>query len=472
MSESITATNDKVLRWCQALHDEGLLSEQDLDKCTSQFAQLQQDPVFYSNTNTIDGQSVNTKVASRELGLTAAQIRQATLDPIKYMIDGDHRQTLQIEFDDIHVDPESSALRQRARLEAPSQFNLINRGRKVGVLFQHMDTGRYITLKQLDSTGHNTIAVASLETPDSNSYFHCRSISTSNVSKRRKHRWILESASNPGQALELLDMPIGRLTLTDMTTHGQQLKLTVIKTVIDSNGGRGSNGETDLEFTAESARVQVDDILADINQHRLNYYRLLAVKDYLVGLRDQMRQFVARDGPLMDYYHQTIGNQLYTNKNPQDTQQQLRAISASIQNELENKEIAAINTMIDQIDARAKAYAEGPLATATAKIPRLYTSIDTSVTRRNEQIKQLDAVLDKINRDQKNMTSELQHLDKQSTLDDRRYTVSTTNNIIIKESSQQQKWQYWGAIAMGLLLIICLGIFGRELWYTARYELS
>lgn len=469
MTESITATNDKVLRWCQALHYEGLLSSPDLDKCTGQFAQLQQDNIFSPDANgdNTTGQPINEKVVKHELGLTPAQIREATLDPLKYMLDGDHKQTLQIEIDHIHVDPDTSILRIRDRLEAPSHFNLINRGSKVGVLLQHMDTGRYVTLKHMDRKGNNIIAIASLETPDASSYFYCKSTGATNLSDKA-HKWYLESTTNSGYALELLDAPIGRLVLSKMTTQKQQLQISVIRTTNTSNNT--GTAETSNEFTAEDARAQVDDILANVNQQRLTYYRLMAVKEYLIGLRDQMRVIVAREGPLMDYYYQTIGN-AYNSQNPSNSDQQLRAISASISSELESNEIAAITSMIDQLDIDIKAYAAGPLATTTAKIPKLYKSIDTSIARRNRQIDQLSEVLDKVNRDQKQMTYELDNLDKTNDHNQRRQTVSTTNNDIIRKFKSTQQWQYWGAIALLILLVVCIGIFGHKLWQTARKEL-
>lgn len=464
MSSSITATNDKVLKWCQALHDEGLLSEIDLDKCTSQFAQLN-DSIPYATASDI---TINEELVKREMGLTPEQIRQATLDPVKYILNNDKRHTIQIEIGDIHVDNETNILRRRKRLEAPTRFNLIHRGIQTGCLLQVVETGRYVTLKQKDSRGHNILAVANLETPDAGSYFRLKSIDTSKPSVRHSRKWVFESITNPGQALELLGGAINMVVLSQISAPGQYLDIHIVK---ESRNMTADKGDP-MEFVAEDARQQVDNILANINQHRLEYYRLLAMKEYLLGLRDKMRQIVAQNGPVMDYYYQTLGQYSDMESLKNNNQQQLLAIQSSISSELESQEIANITNMINQLEEQARAYAAGPLATSTAKIPLLMTSIETAIRRRNDQIKQLDEVLGKVNREQSIITEELNRLESQKSANQVRNTVSSTNDNIVRLASKTHVWNYWSSIALILLLVLCISVFGYKLWNTAKQELA
>lgn len=466
---SITATNDKVLRWCKALHGEGLLTNADLNKCTHQFTRLSQTPLLSTST------TVGPNDIKREYGLTSDQLREAVLNPLKYMLDNDVHQTINIEIEGIRVDSETSQLRSLNKLEVPTTFNLINRGNKVGCLLQDMDTGRYVGLKQKTrSEGVDYIALASLTTPDPSSYFRIFSISAHNgdgnntTHNEDGHRWQLESVMQPGNALTLLDLPINRIILSELGSPRQYFNFTVIR---HDNYGSGVDGNTNdpEEFYAEEARARIDDILANINQHRLEYYKLLAMKEFLSGLRDKMLYIVDRNGPVMDYYHQMISDinirdsEGRLTDNTGDKQRQLQAIQLSIKSELETHEIADIIAIIGELDSKARAYSSGPLATATSKIDRLYRSIDTAIARRNDQIDQLDKVLKKVNKEQQHMTRTLKSLENQQTIDERREIVTTTNDSIVKEHKTNHNLTYWGAIVILVIVFGCIWVFGKEL---------
>jgi len=462
---SITDTNDKVLKWCKSLYTEGLLTNADLDKCHNQFAQLSK----LQSLGTVATLGPND--IKKEYGLSEEQVSEAVINPLKYILDNDVRETIVIEINGIRVDDESSSLRVLAKLEVPTRFNLINRGHKVGCLLQDTSTGRYIGLKQKNNTDNSDyIALASLTTPDPSSYFRLSSVSSNNntvaISNDKGHKWQLESVMQPGKALTLLDKPINRVILADLSSPRQHFNLTVIR---DINPVTGSIDNPE-EFYAEEARVRIDDILANINQHRLEYYKLLAMKEFLIGLRDKMIYIVDKNGPVMDYFHQKINSMDMRDSegrltdNTGDKARQLAGIQLSIKSELESYEIVDIVSMIEELDSRAMAYSAGPLATATTKIDRLYRSIDTAISRRNGQIDQLDKILKKVNQEQQNMSSDLQRLEEQKMKDKRREIVTTTNDTIIKEHESNHNITYWGAVVLLVVILGCVGIFGRILW--------
>lgn len=463
---SITETNDKVLRWCQALHKEGLLSEVDLDKCAGQFSQLNQAPKLGVDT------IASNDDLKREYGMTNKQLLNATLDPIKYMLDNDQRRNIQITIEGIRIDPESSHLRTLNKLEAPTEFNLINRGSKIGCLLQDTNTGRYVGLKQKASyKGADYIAIADLVTPNPSSYFRLTSIGTNdsyNSTIDSDHHWEIEAMSQSGFGLTLLQAPINRVILSNLGSPNQYFQLIAVK---QANNANKSNSNTDgSEFHAEEARARIDDILANINQHRLEYYKLLAMRDFLNGLREKMSYVVSSNGPVMDYYHQTISqlvkrdNEGRLVSNSDSKQRQLISIQSSIKTELEANELATIDSMILQLDKRAKAYSSGPLSSSVSKIDTLYASIDKAIKNRNDQIKQLDVVLKKVNQDQQAMTNDLQRLNKLQLADTHKTIISTTNDSIIKDQESTHKITYWGIIVLFVILLACIGIFGRQLW--------
>ena len=427
-------TKSKVIAWCEALHKQGIINEADLDNCRKSYTTLGQgiDLGVYTDART-----------SKEFSFAMLD-GQGETDTIR---DLTKRKQFKCMISNIDMD-KYIAIRPnipgQLQLTDDSLTNMTKAGNEAQIIFliqlqqngyytiQHITSGNYITV---DSSSKILLCNTNIITDAGNF----------KMSQSSSKTYSFESAKYPGNYI------IEANPLTVSNTGNKYWNLDIITTESSSESNSGT--------TNEESKALINALLIKINNSRLEYYTILAQIEFLTLLRDKMYNLVKSQGDIMNYYYEK-----------KDTRQLdisedlLKYIQFSINNELRAHEGSQIDDMINELIMKAKDIEAGDYTISNEKSSKLIQLLKSQIAEKREQITGLNSMIEKVSAQQRELNNRQDGLEKKADkYDSKREVVDTNYNFTqAKEAGYEQEFKI--IIGVSIILLALIGFFGYKLW--------
>jgi hypothetical protein len=437
-------TKQKVLSWCQELQKQGIISDTDLDNCRKSYNALGQgvDAGAYTEARTSKeysfGMSAGQGESSMITDLTKRKYFKCTIATPggdKYISvnpggsDSNKLSLVKVDADGL----DRANIIFAIQLANNGHYTIMNEG-----------TGNYIDVtkdKQL---------LAGLATPGDGSHFK---LTQSGIGKRT---FTFEPVKYAGRFI--CEAEPGTNLLTIASTGNKYWVLDIISEPDTNSSANGTGSGSTLETVS-----MINNLLANINATRLEYYNILAQIEFLTLLRDKMYNTVKAQGDIMNYYF-----------DKKDTRQLdisedlLKYIQFSINNELRTHEGSQIDDMIKDLTVKAKDLELSEFNIANKRGTDLLELLRGQITQKKDQIASLNVMIEKINSQQRELNDKQTGLDKQIDKYDSRKDVVDVNYKFTQDKHAGYALEFKIIIATAVILMLLCGYFGYRL--TRRFK--
>lgn len=432
-------TKQKVLSWCQELQKQGIISDIDLDNCRKSYNALDQgvDAGAYTEARTSKEFSFGMSDGQGESGMITDLTKRKYFKCTIATPGGDKY---------ISANPGGSDINKLSLVKGDAEgldraniifaIQLANNGYYT---IMNEGTGNYI-----DVTKDKRLLAGSA-TPGDGSYFKLAQSGTG------KKTYTFEPVKYAGRFI--CDADGGTDLLTIAGTGNKYWMLDII-----SEPDASSSDDDTMAGSAPETVLLINNLLANINETRLEYYNVLAQIEFLTLLRDKMYNTVKSQGDIMNYYF-----------DKKDTRQLdisedlLKYIQFSINNELRSHEGSQIDDMIKVLTIKAKALELAEFNVATKRGTDLLELLKGQINQKKDQLASLNVMIEKINGQQRELNDKQSGLAKQIGKYDARKDVVDVNYKFTRDKQAGYELEFKIIIGVAVILMLLCGYFGYRL---------
>jgi hypothetical protein len=306
-------------------------------------------------------------------------------------------------------------------------------------------TGNYVKLGSVRG-GDNGMVVADTNNLTESAYWKLITKSVGKV-------YSFESVARPGFYLTA-GIPV---TVTKDQSPAQNWTLDRLSDELDSESAAA-------EFEASNGRTLANKLLSDVAEIRLRYYAILAKIGFLEMLRNKILNMTKRDGDIMSYYYD-----LRANRSIQMSDELLRSISVSVDSEIRNREILKLDEEIRELALESERLEGTELAESSRIVQKLNGVITRLINDKKNQIAAVNLILERINAKQMDLNEEEDTINKRLNYQATKGIVNNVNMDISNMKSRDYQTEYWFLIGLYVLIGMAILFFAVKLYrrYTA-----
>jgi hypothetical protein len=437
-------TKQKVLKLCDSLNKEGILSEAELENCRRSFAFEGQniDLELYKLAKTSKeysfGMSENQGTDMLYNDLTKAKQIKC------FLASADKKSYLSIRPgipSSVYLAP--NEITQDSQEYAVFIIELQRVGKYTGsYTILCASTNTYLSINK-----DKTISATGTELSD-DSYFKLVQGGPS------QYLYTFESAKYPGRYL-ISDNPV--------IVSGTGPKYWYIERISPNTDIVSSD---DSGIKKDETAALIDDLLAKINAAKLNYYMILSQIEFLSLMKNKMYNLVKSQGDIMNYYFDKKDN-----RELDISEDLLKYIQFSINNELRSHEGSQIDDRINELTAEAEKIKGSEYMAANAKAQRLQDLINKQIEGKKSQIASLNTMISSISARQRDLNQEQELIEtKQDRITTKKQVIDKNYDLSMNNTSGYRVELYY-TIATGIILLALIGFFGYKLWQKFSSEI-
>jgi len=303
----------------------------------------------------------------------------------------------------------------------------------------HDATGNYVKVGAAGGDGANVVADTNNLTESAN-----WKLITKSVGKV----YAFESVARPGFYLTA-GIPV---TITKGQSPAQNWTLDRLSDELDSETAQS-------EFEASNGRTLANKLLADVAEIRLRYYSILAKIGFLEMLRNKILNMTKRDGDIMSYYYD-----LRANRSIQMSDELLQSISVSVDSEIRNREILKLDDEIRELALESERLEGTELADSSRTVQKLNGVIDRLINDKKNQIASVNLIMEKINAKQLDLNEEEDNVVSRQKYQATKGVVNNVNTQISDMKSRDYQKEYWFLIGLYVLTGIAILFFAVKLY--------
>ena len=458
-------TKEKLLKFCQGLHNEGLLSNEELKECsltfnnTSQLSDLKSViPQLNDNLKNF-GMSPEQSLEQDILTLGNNNIINCRLVSYQYSRNRDEenkKEKLTL-FSTVETDTTSRTLylKKLNNLDDKHNSNYDNQILE-NIIFKLEKNNQ--GLYTIRNTSSNELLKVNLDKHviiDGTNHTDNALFNIVNYGNGNSNSFRIESHVFPGFYLNA-ENP---LTITDGSRATHNWKIEII------------NNEDDLEkinddtFNASYTRQLINNYLTNYEAGRFNYILMNAKIKFIDLLKARVRNIVSNNGSIMNYLRNRVRN-----KELDLSESKLMILSANINNEIVNNELEILNHIQTLIKADNKDIIHD-INSNTNTIIKINKLIDTAIESKKTELATLNQLLDKINDETRNLNEKDAQikvvLETKEDLEER----STHNNNTINNLIKQENINYKVIIGLYVFVGVMILYLGYKLYNKIQKEL-
>lgn len=426
-------TKQKVLSWCEELKKQGIINETDLDNCRKSYNSLEQgiDLGAYSEARTskeysfgmLDGQGESDAISDltrrKYFKCIIGNINMDNFLSIRPGIPG-ALYLSSTSIDDTIKNNDYEYLIFIIQLASNGNYTLMNE-----------KTGNYISVNK-----DKTLSAESNIITDA-AYFKLAQSSAKTFSFESviyAGKYIIESnpllVANNGNKYWVLDIIEDNIDISDTNN-----------------------------VATNEAKLIINNLLASITATRLEYYNILAQIEFLELLRNKMYNMVKAEGDIMSYYF-----------DKKDTRQLdisedlLKYIQFSINNELRAHEGSQIDDMIKELTFKAKTLESQEFNTANKKGKDLLDLLKRQINEKKTQLANLNIIIEKISAQQRDLNTKEHKIESKLAKYDTKKDIVDVNYNFTQAREAGYNTEYKIVIGASIIMIILVVGFGYKLW--------
>ena len=306
-------------------------------------------------------------------------------------------------------------------------------------------TGNYVKLGSVGG-GDNGEVVADTNNLTESAYWKLITKSVGKV-------YSFESVARPGFYLTA-GIPV---TITKDQNPAQNWTLDRLSDELDSESAAA-------EFEASNGRTLANKLLSDVAEIRLRYYAILAKIGFLEMLRNKILNMTKRDGDIMSYYYD-----LRANRSIQMSDELLQSISVSVDSEIRNREILKLDEEIRELALESERLEGTELAESSRIVQKLNGVITRLINDKKNQIAAVNLILERINAKQMDLNEEEETINTRQKYQTTKGVVNNVNMNISNVKSRDYQTEYWFLIGLYVLTGMAILFFAVKLYrrYTA-----
>ena len=455
-----TETKAKVLKLCDNLAAQGLMSKEDVIACQKSYVQI--------GASADDGTFPEAKTSSEHsFGMIGEQGRNAIGQDIarKKQFKAYIRSSQGIRVTDRAGDQaldDGSAVTGRylsvrnggvLYMETLTPAELINQpadsshGMRQVFTVQMQTNGHYSIMN--DSNGNyvklgpsaDGMVVADTNNLTESAYWKLITKSVGKV-------YSFESVARPNHYLTA-GIPV---TITKDQSPAQNWTLDRLSDELDSESAIA-------EFEASNGRTLANKLLSDVAEIRLRYYAILDKIGFLEMLRNKILNMTKRDGDIMSYYYD-----LRANRSIQISDELLQSISVSVDSEIRNREILKLEDEIRELALESERLEGTELAETSRTVQKLNGVIDRLSNDKKNQIAAVNLILERINARQMDLNIEEDSMNKRQKFQSTKGVVNNVNMSISDMKSRDYQTEYWFIIGLYVLTGMAILFFAVKLY--------
>ncbi len=213
------------------------------------------------------------------------------------------------------------------------------------------------------------------------------------------------------------------------------------------------------EFEASNGRILANKLLADVAEIRLRYYAILAKIGFLEMLRNKILNMTKRDGDIMSYYYD-----LRANRSIQMSDELLQSISVSVDTEIRNREILKLDEEIRELALESERLEGTELADSSRTVQKLNGVIDRLINDKKNQISAVNLIMEKINAKQLDLNEEEDNVVSRQKYQATKGVVNNVNTQISDMKSRDYQTEYWFLIGLYVLTGMAILFFAVKLY--------
>lgn len=442
-------TKEKLISFCEGLHKEGLISNQDLKECrtafnntTSNLEKIGNIPLLNDNLKNYGmskDQAINTDIVV--LGTKKNILTRIVIYKNKRNRDGPSKKVKQTLYSTLETDTSANLLYVK---ELEGSDNLLNDKfdeklvQNITFKLTKKDNGQYTirnayTNELLKVQMDKKVKMDGInETPSS--LFNIKMVG----------RFVkFESATFPGYYINAQN-PLS-IVEGSIPTQNWQLE------IIDEQSDEKENVNPAV-YVAEQTRQLVNNYMQNYEVARMEYLLNKGKIKYIDILINRIKNIVGKNGILMKY----MTDRVY-NGELDMTKEDLMKIEASMSEEVINNEIERLENKKIDIGELASDELDKTMYNDDA-IEKIYTLLDEAIESKKVELETLNKLMDKVNIETKSLNSKDDAITKQLDSKEDIFERSTHNNKIIEKQYANTVMNY--RLFIGLFIVtICAIIY-------------
>lgn len=455
-------TKEKLIKFCEGLNKEGLLSNEELKSCRASFdassvslEKIGNIPKINDNLSNF-GMSKDQSISADKLMLGS---NKNTLTRIityknKRNKDGISKKTKMTLYSTIESDTSAKLLYIRD-LDGIENSNSDNFDDKIvnNITFRltKNDKGQYtirniFTNELLKAQMDKKIMLEGTnETPSA--LFNIK-----NIGKYIK----FESVSFPGYFIDASN-PL-KVIDGSVPTQNWQLEL------IDDNEDITENSSNNNKYSAEHTRQLVNNYMKNYEVSRIDYLLDSAKIKYIDILQKRIKSMVTKKGILIEYLRDRVNN-----GEIKLSSSDLMVIEANIYEEVVNNEIELLETQ-KEIIRESRFNNRNNTSSNFEAISSIYKLLDEAIKNKKVEINTLNELMDKVNVESKKLNNDDNEISSVLEVKENIYERSSHNNKIIDFQYSKEVNNYRLFIAIFIVTLIFGGYIGYKLLKRIKKE--
>lgn len=235
----------------------------------------------------------------------------------------------------------------------------------------------------------------------------------------------------------------------------ERINPNVVDNVVDVN---------DPKF--DETATLIDNLLKKINDSKLNYYVILAQIEFLTLMKNKMYNLVKSQGDIMNYYFDKKDN-----RELNISEDLLKYIQFSINNELRSHEGSQIDDLIDKLTVEGAKIKGTEYEFANNKALKLQQLIASQINEKKKQISNLSQMIDSISARQRDLNQQQQTIETRESIIKNKKSIVDKNYGLVMVNDNDYKMDLYFAIVTGVILIGLIIFFGYKLWQRFSTEI-
>jgi hypothetical protein len=449
------ATKKKVVSWCEELEKEGVISKDDLDRCNKSFVSfgtdltVQKHPEAKTNKQHSFGMNKLQGVGSLGEDLTTKKYIQCFFKTKYGFTKTDRTGELVSEEEFRHLTIRNGITNKK---EIKTELFLASDKEKDIVLSRFVialqDNGYYTIMNY--GTG-NYIKIESNKSV---------SIDTNNITDGTYFSMKTKGKYNvfiPRIMPEYKLTPdVNRLILSDGIRQEHNWLIDELPTEEEIDMSEDNINTITIKDTIQK-------LISKIMKTRYEYYTYLAQIEFLKLLETKIRNVVKPNGDVMnDFYSRR--DDATSDERKILTEQLLKSISFSIKDEIENREVADINEVINDLIIEAQKFKAENLTKSDNELNKLIRMLNEQIDENKRTLEQQRGLISFYNKEQKILNSKNKLLIDELKDYNNKELVNNKNYDIVTKKTTYIKYEYYYYIAIIIFTIILLGFYGYKLY--------
>lgn len=442
-------TKEKLIKFCEGLNTEGLLSNQELKECRASFDNTTNVLNKIGNIPKLNNNLSNYGMSKEQsidadkliLGSNKNTLAHIVVYKNKRNKDGISKKVKMTLFSNIESDS-SAKLLYIKELEGIEDSNNDNFDDKIvnNITFRltKNDKGQY-TIRNMFSNEllkvniDKKIALDGLnETP--NALFNIK-----NVGYHVK----FESVSFPGYFINAQN-PL-KVVEGSIPTQNWKIEL------IDNNSDEIESGNNN-EYSAEYTRQLINNYMSKYEMNRIDYLLNSAKIKYIDILKKRIQNMVSKKGILIEYLRDRVKN-----REIKISKEDLMIIEANIYEEVINNEINKLDIKKSSIKQLQNNDRDNTNSNYKSII-EIYTLLDEAIEVKKIELNTLNKLMDKVNTETKKLNIDDNEITSILEVKEEIYDRSGHNNKIVESQYKQETFNY--RLFIGIIVISLLfGIY-------------